>query len=137
MMTMLLPIPGKKNTLSLFFLPYDIKQGYVNYSARILVRNTDTLDTLRDILQEQHKVAKASFSITKVDKNEFTRYFNCLSQVEVLQNDYDGKIILCYEIDPKLNPTFEGKLLDKKDSNNGVSEDYTRLIVEMAKFEKQ
>jgi hypothetical protein len=36
-----------------------------------------------------------------------------------------------------LKPTFEGKNIDKKDSNNGVSDEYTRLIVLMAKLEKQ
>ena len=67
--------------------------------------------------------------MTKVFKNEFTRYYNCKSRVNSLNQDFDGKIVLCYEIDPKLNPKFEGISLDEKDSNNGVSKDFTRLIV--------
>ena len=74
----------------MFYIPYDIKTGFVNHSTKVLVRNTDNLETLRELLQEKHNIPKASYTITKVNKNEFTRYFNCSSQVEQLQNEYDG-----------------------------------------------
>lgn len=50
----------------------------------------------------------------------------------------DGNFVICYEIDPSLNPSFDNvKSIDKRDSNNGVSEEYTRLVLGMAKYEKQ
>ena len=49
----------------------------------------------------------------------------------------DGNFVICYEIDPSLNPSFDiVKSIDKRDSNNGVSEEYTRLVLGMAKYEK-
>jgi len=49
----------------------------------------------------------------------------------------EGSFVLLYEIDPNLNSSFENiKSIDKRDSNNGVSEDYTRLVLGMAKYEK-
>jgi hypothetical protein len=56
--------------------------------------------------------------------------------VENLQDDKEGANLIFYEIDPRLKPTFEGKSIDKRDSNNGVSEEYTRLVLGMAKYEK-
>ena len=84
MMTMLLPIPGKKSPQSLFFLPYKINSGYVNYSAKLLIRQNETLEALRDLLWEKHRVPKAPYTISKVNQNEFTRYFNCSATVEQL-----------------------------------------------------
>lgn len=137
-MTMLLPIPGKKSPQSLFFLPYKINSGYVNYSAKLMIRQNETVESLRDLLWEKHKVPKASYTITKVNQNEFTRYFGCSATVEQLQDGVDGNFVICYEIDPSLNPSFDNaKSIDKRDSNNGVSEEYTRLVLGMAKYEKQ
>lgn len=137
MMTMLLPIPGKKSIQTLFFVPYNISSGYVNYSAKFSIRPNVTLETLRELMREKYKVPKASFTVTKVHQNEFNHYFNCSSTVEMIQNEHEG-LVLCYEIDPSLNPSFDNlKSIDKRDSNNGVSDEFTRLSLGLAKYEKQ
>jgi hypothetical protein len=55
----------------------------------------------------------------------------------MIQNEHEGPV-LCYEIDPSLNPSFDNlKSIDKRDSNNGVSDEFTRLSLGLAKYEKQ
>jgi hypothetical protein len=46
-----------------------------------------------------------------------------------------GKYVLLYEIDPSLNPEFP-ETIDACDSNNGVSSDYTRLVINMGQLTK-
>jgi hypothetical protein len=57
---------------------------------------------------------------------------------EELTNEDLGRVILCYEIDPLLNPGFKNikGAIDKKDSNNGVDESYIRLNCGVATLTK-
>jgi hypothetical protein len=49
MMTMMLPIPAKKAKIEVYFVPYQLKDGFVNRKANVTVRDTETVSTLRDI----------------------------------------------------------------------------------------
>lgn len=50
MMTMMLPIPAKKAKVEFFFVPYHLKDGYVNKKTNLTVRDTETISTLRTML---------------------------------------------------------------------------------------
>lgn len=92
----------------------------------------------RESIFEKFKTNIAQYTITKVNNNEFTRFFPLSNSCEELTNEDLGRVILCYEIDPKLNPRFENfkGLIDKKDSNNGVSENFIRLNCGIATLTK-
>jgi len=49
MMTMMLPIPAKKMKVEFFYVPYHLKDGFVNKKANVLARETDTVAMLRDL----------------------------------------------------------------------------------------
>jgi hypothetical protein len=49
MMTMSLPIPSKKQKVNFYYVPYDIKNNYVNYSGELMLRTTDTFSDLRTL----------------------------------------------------------------------------------------
>ena len=138
MMTLALPIPMQKKSLSFFYVPYNIGSGYVNYSGSIKLRLTDSVMTFREQIYEKFKTNIAQYTITKVNNNEFTRFFPLSNSCEELTNEDLGRVILCYEIDPLLNPGFKNikGAIDKKDSNNGVDESYIRLNCGVATLTK-
>jgi hypothetical protein len=76
MMTMLLPIPSKKIKCMFFFVPYEISEGYINYSCAIEIRSSDTIMDLRNSVVEKYGKSTSSYTITKVHNNEFTKYFS-------------------------------------------------------------
>ena len=128
-MTMLLPIPAKKQQVIFYFIPYDLaKDGYTNFKGQIEIRGSETVMDMRNEILKKYGVAKASYTVTKVNNNDFQRYFSTTTQVDETQKDSDGKYLLIYEANPTLNPEFP-EIIDSKDSNNGISEHYTRIIV--------
>lgn len=46
-MTLSLPIPGKKDKFSFFFVPYHIKQNYTNFKGEVFLRETDSITEFR------------------------------------------------------------------------------------------
>jgi ubiquitin C-terminal hydrolase len=43
-MTLTVPIPGKKELVKFFYIPYDMNaEGYSNYSGEVYVRESDTI----------------------------------------------------------------------------------------------
>lgn len=70
MMTMMLPIPAKKTKVEFFYVPYHLKDGFVNKKANVLARETETVATLRDLFQEKYGVQRSSFLISRVQDNE-------------------------------------------------------------------
>jgi hypothetical protein len=46
-MTVMLPIPIVKKPLQFFFVPYNIKEDYVNLNGEVYLRPEDTIMTLR------------------------------------------------------------------------------------------
>lgn len=76
MLAMLLPIPAPKQKVSLFFVPYDVKEGYINFSCQVQMRGNDSMMELRQAIQNKYGQNPASYTITKVSNNDFQRYFN-------------------------------------------------------------
>jgi hypothetical protein len=66
MMTILLPIPSKRQTFSFFYIPYDINKGYVNKKAEVLLSNNQGITDLRTQLESVYGIAPAAFTVTKV-----------------------------------------------------------------------
>jgi len=77
MMTMLLPIPAKKESIEFYFVPYDLnKKGYVNFKGKVSIRGSDSVMQFRREVYETYGVDVSSYTITKVNNNEFSRYFS-------------------------------------------------------------
>ena len=72
-MTLSLPIPKKKETKEFFFLPYHVKQGYMNFSYKIRVGGSDSLRTLRTIMQQTYGLNPGSFVVAAVFNNSFMK----------------------------------------------------------------
>lgn len=102
MMTMLLPIPVPKKEFKMFFIPYHITAGYTNKSADIKLRSTDSMVSFREDFQTFFKVDKGAYIVTKVQDNEFLRWFGANQSVgNLLENE--GVTVL-YEVNPDLQP---------------------------------
>lgn len=86
--------------------------------------------TFRQLVYEKYGYNPAGFTVAKVNNNEFARYYSTSVSVEKLMSNEHGKHVLLYEINPSLHTRFPEDI-DEYDSNNGVSNDYTRLIVNM------
>lgn len=80
MMTMLLPIPAKKQSITFYFLPYDLgKEGYTNFKGQIEIRGSETVMDLRNEILKKYGVSKASYTVTKVNNNDFQKFFSTAS----------------------------------------------------------
>lgn len=73
MMTLSLPIPKKKESKEFFFLPYSLKQGYMNFSYKIRVGGSDNLRTLRNIMNKTYGLNTGSFVVAAVFNNAFMK----------------------------------------------------------------
>ena len=76
MMTMLLPIPSPRKEFKFFFIPYQIKSGYCNHSGEIKLRQTDNISAVHDEIYNAFKIQRGSYIVTKVQDNEFQRWFS-------------------------------------------------------------
>ena len=76
MMTMSLPIPSKKQKISFYYVPYDIKKDYINKSGELMLRATDSFQEFRSKFQKVYKRDAANFTITRVVDNTFKNYYN-------------------------------------------------------------
>ena len=77
LMTIMLPIPAKKDKISFFYLPYNIKDGYINNRVEIMMRGTDLVSQLRDTFLARHGIEQSTYTICCVNSNDVQRYFNC------------------------------------------------------------
>lgn len=50
-MTLSLPIPGKKEKFSFFFIPYNITKDYKNNKGEVYLRESDTIRDFRNLVQ--------------------------------------------------------------------------------------
>lgn len=127
-MTILLPIPSKKQIIKFFFIPYKIKENYDNYCCEVAVRDTDSVLLLRQALHEKYGLECNNFVIAEVCDNEFVQFTNGNRTVEHI-NYYKG-VKLLYEVNPAFprdEPVFSA---DKTDNNNGFDEKITKLVLE-------
>lgn len=124
-MALLLPIPGQKKRVKFFQIPYDLKDGYTNHTGFSFSRASNSIADMRKEIHEKYELDPSTYIISKVQNNDFKRFLNLNESVETLEQE---GFTLLYEIDPKLRCNIpEGA--DHYDSNNGVSDEYTKLAV--------
>lgn len=139
MMTIMLPIPGKKETVKFYYVPYDITYGYMNKISEVTLRGTSSWMEFREQVEKKYGINKSSFTITKVSDNSYKQFYSCNQTVEEytaknVMGKVDG-VLLLYEIDPRLQPELPVKP-DHTDSNNGIDAQFTRLIINFSYLEK-
>ena len=61
MMTIMLPIPGKKETVKFYYVPYDITYGYMNKISEVTLRGTSTWAEFRDQVEKKYNINRSSF----------------------------------------------------------------------------
>ena len=103
-MTLPLPIPGKKEKLSFFFIPYNITADYTNNKGEIFLRETESIVEFRKALHEKYGVDPSSFLLTIVGDNQVKKMIDINSKVEDIADTRGQGSILLYEINPELNP---------------------------------
>lgn len=50
-MTLSLPIPGKKERIGFFFIPYNIHSDYKNFKGEVFMRESETVRDFRALVQ--------------------------------------------------------------------------------------
>jgi Ubiquitin carboxyl-terminal hydrolase len=134
MMTMLLPIPVPKKEYKMFYIPYNIQAGYVNKSADIKLRTTDSLTSFREDFESIFKVDKGNYIITKVQENEFVRWFGANQSIGNLIEE-NGVTVL-YEVNPELHPQLPD-MATSDDNNHGIDiERYVRCVLNIKQYQK-
>lgn len=53
-MTLSLPIPGKKKQIKFFYIPYHIKEGYVNHSGDVYLKESDSIADFRNEVHRKY-----------------------------------------------------------------------------------
>lgn len=135
MMTMMLPIPAQKQSFKLFYIPYDIKDGYVNYSGEVQMRSTDTITTFREEVEKHFDLPKGSYIITHVSNNEFTRFFSAKLEFSQILSLEGAGLPLLYQTPPALNTAMPAAP-HLSDNNNGVDLEWTKLALNIKQFQK-
>lgn len=72
-MTLSLPIPGKKERLGFFYVPYHITPTYKNYKGEVHLRETDTIRDFRTLIASRYEVDMSSFLFTIIADNNVRR----------------------------------------------------------------
>ena len=134
MMTISLPIPKKKKAEDFFFLPYDIKQGYINNSYKIPVGGSDNLRTIRTILNETYGLKTGSYVVAAVFNNNFVKLHTTSANAEDVAAEQGATLM--YEIDPSLRPTLPDQAR-RQDSMYNVSDEVTYLQLNQGIWQKQ
>jgi hypothetical protein len=50
-MTLSLPIPGKKEKISFFYIPHHIGNDYVNNKGEVYMRESESIRTFRELVE--------------------------------------------------------------------------------------
>ena len=124
MMTLSLPIPKKKQSKEFFFLPYNIKEGYINKSFKLMVGESDNLKTLRGIMFDNYGINPGCFVVASVFNNAFKKLFT--SSANLLEVSEEQGATLLYEIDPRLNPSMPDQAV-RMDNMYNVRPDVTMM----------
>eukprot|EP00347_Sterkiella_histriomuscorum_P023008 403336310 len=137
-MTLSLPIPGKKEKVEFFFVPYNITPQYVNFKGEVFMRELDTISDFRVQVAAKYSDEKfpfdaSSFLVTLIADNNVKRIVDQNSRVEDLLGQ--GTIIL-YQINPNLYPRLPPLESSKSDSNYGVDEKFTKVVTYMMTSKK-
>jgi len=59
-------IPGPRKNTKFFYIPYDLKDGYVNNTGTFSARASDTMAEMRKGLHKKFELEPSSYIITKV-----------------------------------------------------------------------
>lgn len=82
-MTLSLPIPGKKDKFSFYYINYDLSdKNYINYRGDIYLRESDSLVQFRRQLADKFNIDYSSFIITMVQDSQMKKMFNSSSKME-------------------------------------------------------
>lgn len=67
-MTLSLPIPGKKEKFSFFYIPYFIGRDYSNFKGEVSMKESDSIRDFREAIVRKYPMIKNSggFIITTV-----------------------------------------------------------------------
>jgi len=68
-MTLSLPIPGKKEKFSFFYIPYNIKGEYTNYKGEVHLRDSESIKEFRGEVARKFHVDPSGFLVTHVQDN--------------------------------------------------------------------
>ena len=68
-MTLSLPIPGKKEKFSFFFIPYNIAPEYCNFKGEVFMRESETILDFRNLIAKKFNRDVSSFLVTTVLDN--------------------------------------------------------------------
>lgn len=68
-MTLSLPIPGKKEKFSFFYIPYNIGPEYTNFKGEVYMRETETIGDLRALVAKKYDRKESEFLVTTVLDN--------------------------------------------------------------------
>ena len=72
-MTLSLPIPGKKEKYTFFFIPYKIDSEYTNLKGELHLRESDHISEFRRLFEKRYNVPQASFMISFVQDNQIKK----------------------------------------------------------------
>jgi len=65
-MTLSLPIPGKKEKLAFFYIPYNISKDYVNHKGEVYLRDSDSVRSFREAMAQKFGLDQNSYLVTTV-----------------------------------------------------------------------
>lgn len=68
-MTLSLPIPGKKERIGFFYIPYNITPNYVNNKGEVFLRETDTVRDLRTLIAKKYELDMSKFLVSLIADN--------------------------------------------------------------------
>lgn len=124
-LTLSLPIPGKKEKYSFFYIPYDMKNpDYTNLKGEVYLRESDTVFDFRQEVENKLQINSSSYMMATVQDLQINRLYSLGTRIDETTNK--GPIFL-YEINPELNPALPAKeQCTKIDSNYGIDEDWTK-----------
>lgn len=131
MVTMHLPIPAKKQEIVCFFVPYTLKDDFINNKLDVTMRPSDSWLEFRNKIKEKYGKDVESYTITRVADCNMKRYFHTEGQIDQFTSDKMGQLLL-YEVDPNLKRVAFPDPVDKYDSNNGIDKKYTRVVLNQA-----
>lgn len=130
-MTLSLPIPGKKEKYTFFFVPYHIgRSNYTNLKGEAMLTETDSIREFRMQIAKKYNLNPGGFVISCVQDNNIKKMLDQNSRME----DTTGSgVMLLYEIPQELNPKLvSAETSSKSDSNYGIEEQmWTKVVVYM------
>jgi hypothetical protein len=71
----------------------------------------------------------------KVGNNELLKFYNLQTKIDDV--DFGDGLTLMFEIDPRIAQEVFPENPDKCDSNNGISNEWTRMVCNTGYFEKK